>query len=127
MVVLLVVSEMILFLNFDQSEASIVHCLKPDPQKNSNLVEDLYIIPSIGKKVGFFKCRTIKLLKTQYNRHSEKIFSRIRSVHVAGLVKVISHANGYFDICDIALRGNFGIYFQAHFYCKHHSFYVFFY
>jgi hypothetical protein len=30
------------------------------------------------------------------------------------------------DICDIAVRGNFGIYFQAHFYCKHHSFYVFF-
>jgi len=62
----------------------------------------------------------------EYARHSEKIFSRIPSVHVAGLVRVISHASGYFDICDIAVRGNFGIYFQAHFYCKHHSFIVFY-
>jgi hypothetical protein len=56
---------------------------------------------------------------TQYARHSERMFSRIPSVHVAGLVRVISHASGYFDNCDIAVRGNFGIYFQAHFYCKH--------
>jgi hypothetical protein len=63
---------------------------------------------------------------TQYARHSERMFSRIPSVHVAGLVRVISHASGYFDNCDIAVRGHFGIYFQAHFYCKHHSFYVYY-